>query len=533
MKFSIKNLSKGLLFTAVLLAAGSCTKKFEEYNTDPTGITDESLKQDFNYVGAYFQQMQQNIYNVTPAWNYQLQQNLLGDVYSGYMMPPTPFRGNDNNMTYALVDGWNGFPWDDGYNAVMAPALVVKNRTAGDAKFQDFYAWSLILKVAAMHRVSDIYGPIIYSQYGNGKTEIDYDSQQEVYNQFFTELKQAVDVLTPLANDPNAPKQLAKFDLAYGGDYAKWVKFANSLRLRLAIRISKVDPAKAKTEAEAAVSHSIGVMASNADNFNVGTTGQTHPLNVINNAWNDIRMGAPMESILGGYSDPRLGKFFQTSDIEPGKHKGIRNGIDIKAKADYTPFSKLGTFIETATTIQLMTYAEVRFLLAEAALRGWAVTGDAQAHYEAGISNSMDQWGVAGAAAAYIADGTSKPLGYTDPVDNANSLDQTSQWISKATIKWNNGGSFDEKLEKIITQKWIAMYPEGQEAWSEFRRTGYPKLMPIVLNNSGGKIPTETFIRRVNFIANEYSTNAAAVGRAVTLLGGPDNGGTRLWWDKP
>lgn len=531
MKFSNKNISKGLLFVAAIAAFSACTKNFEDYNTDPTGISDESLKQDFNFVGAYFQQMQQNIYNITPAWNYQLQQNLIGDVYSGYMMPPTPFRGNDNNMTYSLVDGWNGFPWSDGYNSVMAPALVVQKRSQDDPKFKDFYAWSQILKVAAMHRVSDIYGPIIYSQYGNGKTSIDYDSQQEAYNQFFTQLKEAVDILTPLANDPNAPKQFTKFDLSYGGDYTKWVRLANSMRLRLAIRISKVDPAKAKAEAEAAISHSIGVMASNADNFTVSTTGQTHPLNVINNSWNDIRMGAPMESILGGYNDPRLGKYFQPSEKIPGTYKGIRNGIDIKAKADYTPFSKLGTFVETATSVQLMTYAEVEFLLSEAALRGWTVTGSAQSHYEAGIAASLDQWGVSGAAAAYIADGTSTPKGYVDPVDGANSLDQTSPYISKATIKWDDAGTFDQKLEKIITQKWIAMYPEGQEAWSEFRRTGYPKLLPVVLNNSGGKISTTDFIRRINFVADEYSNNKDAVQRAVGLLSGPDNGGTRLWWD--
>lgn len=532
--FNIKSkMTKKVLFLAVAVAVAGCTKNFEEYNTDPTGISDESLKQDFNFVGAYFQQIQQNIYNISPAWNFQLQQNLLGDVYSGYMMPPTPFRGNDNNMTYSLVDGWNGFPWSDGYNFVMAPALAVKKKAAADPKFQDFYAWSLILKVAAMHRVSDIYGPIIYSQYGNGKTSIDYDSQASVYDQFFKELKQAVDILTPLAKNANAPRQFTNFDLSYSGDYTKWVKLANSLRLRLAVRVSKVDPARAKTEGEAAISHELGLMTANDDNFNISTGSYVHPLNVINNAWNDIRMGAPMESILTGYSDPRLGKFFQPSEVSAGQYKGIRNGINIAAKSDYAGFSKLGTFLDAAKSVQLMTAAEVKFLLAEAALRGWTVTGTAKTHYEAGINLSLDQWGVAGTSTSYINNNTSVPAAYADPKNNVNNLAANSPYISKATIKWDDAATTEAKLEKIITQKWIAMYPDGQEAWSEFRRTGYPKLMPVVLNNSGGKIPSELFIRRINFPASEYETNKDAVTKAVQLLGGADHGGTRLWWDKP
>lgn len=88
------------------------------------------------------------------------------------------------------------------------------------------------------------------------------------------------------------------------------------------------------------------------------------------------------------------------------------------------------------------------------------------------------------------------------------------------------------KLEKIITQKWIAMYPNGQEAWSEFRRTGYPKVIPVVNNLSNGTIDTDIQVRRMTFPRSEYANNAAAVKEAASLLGGADNGGTKLWWDK-
>jgi hypothetical protein len=130
----------------------------------------------------------------------------------------------------------------------------------------------------------------------------------------------------------------------------------------------------------------------------------------------------------------------------------------------------------------------------------------------------------------------STPAPYVDPkavTPGQNNVAAGSPWLSTITIKWNDADAFDKKLERIITQKWIAIYPEGQEAWSEFRRTGYPKLFPVVINNSGGKIATNTFVRRVNLPPDEYLTNPKGAERAAATLGGPDNGGTRLWWDKP
>jgi hypothetical protein len=194
---------------------------------------------DYKIVGEPFKQALQNIYSYDPVWVFQLQQNLIGDVYSGYMMPPTPFRGNINNMTYFLVNGWNQFPWSVAYDKVMAPMAAV-DRKAAD--FPDFKAWGKIVRVEAMHRLSDIYGPVIYTKYGhvNDDGSIDYDCQKEVYHTFFKELDTAVSVLAEFANGD--VQRFTNFDLAYGGDYSKWIKFANSLRLRLAIRISLVEP---------------------------------------------------------------------------------------------------------------------------------------------------------------------------------------------------------------------------------------------------------------------------------------------------
>ncbi|MNY03289.1 Susd and RagB outer membrane lipoprotein [compost metagenome] len=174
-----------------------------------------------------------------------------------------------------------------------------------------------------------------------------------------------------------------------------------------------------------------------------------------------------------------------------------------------------------------MTAAEVYFLRSEAALRGWAnVGGTAKSLYEKGVETSFAQWGVSGLA-TYLQDNTSKADAYVDPFNASNNADSPTS----LTIQWNDAATNEEKLERIITQKWLAIFPEGQEAWSEFRRTGYPKLFPVAVNNSAGLIDTKIQIRRLPFPQNEYNTNATEVQNAISLLGGADHGGTRLWWD--
>lgn len=379
-----------------------------------------------------------------------------------------------------------------------------------------------------MHRVSDVFGPIVYTNFGDLANAGVYDSQEEAYAAFFADLDTAVENLMADIDD----EKFTAFDLSYGGELNNWVKLANSLRLRLAIRISKVDPAKAKIEGEKALSQALGLMVSNTDGFFVNSS-LDHPLSTIDNSWNDIRANASMESFLIGYNDPRAISYFDAPTSTNGIMKGIRGGLpllpgysdELDQKADYVGFSQINDNVHTSK-VQLMTTAEVYFLKAEAALRGWIGAGDAQTNYEMGISTSFEQHGASGLA-AYIADNSSTPTDYVDPVNSANNIDA----MSNVTIAWNAADSNEIKLEKIITQKWIAMFPEGQEAWSEFRRTGYPKIFPVVSNQSGGVVDTNIQIRRIPFVDSEQSTNPEGVADAVTKLGGPDNAGTRLWWD--
>jgi hypothetical protein len=506
-----------------LLTVVSCTDNFEEINTNTNGITQELLEQDFNHIKGSFAPMFNNILVLTPEWKYQVQQGLQGDIWSGYMATGTAFRGGTNNTTYDLVDGWNGFAWGAAYGDVMFNAYSVEQKAKG--KYDQFYALSLILKVEGMHRVTDTYGPIVYSKFGTLDPVIEYDSQEEVYNLMFKELDFAVAELTKRV-DANEVSTFATTDLSsYKGDYKKWVKFANSLRLRLAMRIVKKNPALAKIEAEKAVAHKFSVMTTNDDLFKIVSPVYTNPIATISGAWGDVRMSADMESIMGGYNDPRLAVFFDTSAQFPGQYKGVRTGIEIAAKADHVDFSAIGGIVRSKEMV-LMGTAEVYFLRAEGALRGWNMGGSSQSLYESGITSSFGQHAVSGAA-TYINDNVKTAKAYVDPnfpVNNGAAL-------NNVTVAWDAAAGNEVKLQRIITQKWIAGFPEGQEAWSEYRRTGYPKLFPVLKNTSGGKIDSNLGVRRVNFVQSEKDGNPGGVATGVAKLGGVDNGGTRLWWD--
>ena len=248
-------------------------------------------------------------------------------------------------------------------------------------------------------------------------------------------------------------------------------------------------------------------------------------------------MNASMESIMVGYGDPRLEKYFEpcksdlvildgngnsvTVPLKGGFH-GIRQGTAFSHNY-YAAFSRLT--VETTTDAVLMTAAEVWFLRAEAALRGW--TGeDTETCYRNGVTMSFAQWQASGCEQYLASDAAA--IGYSDPVDPENDIAARC----RVSPRWDESASPGLKLERIITQKWIAMYPEGCEAWAEQRRTGYPRLFPVRYNHSKGQsIDTETMIRRLPYPATLETSDPEQYAALVKALGGPDDGGTRLWWD--
>lgn len=524
------------MLLALLLLLGSCTKKFRDYNTDPSAATEEMLGYDNLSTGVFFPQMQQNIFPVAqqPSFGdemYQIVQNLAGDVYSGYMGASNNWFGSANNTTYSMIPNWYNAAFGRAFLSVMPAWLSIKKRTDGVAASQHVYALAQIIKVMSLHRTTDMYGPLPYSNFGNGSITTSYDNQETIYNSFFQDLDVAINTLIDFVDKNPGQKPLASYDLIYGGDYIKWIKFANSLRLRLAMRIVYANPDKARLNAEAAVNNPYGVMTSNDDNamLRSGTkVNFNNPLYIICFNFDDIRMGANMESFLKGYNDPRISYMFNRAT--DGNFHGIRNGIVINNKSSYSiPFSTLN--ITAATPIIWMMAAESYFLRAEGAIRGWSMNGTAQSLYETGIQTSFNYWGASGVA-NYIADATSRPAAYTDISSSSNNVASSSSLLSTITIKWDEASTTELKLERIITQKWIAMYPDGQEAWSEFRRTRYPKVFPVVSNQSGGIIASGAFIKRLPFPQTEYQSNAAGVATGVAALGGIDNIATALWWDK-
>jgi hypothetical protein len=528
-KFGIAVAFIGLGFT---MLQSSCTKNFEKYNTNKYNATDSLLKIDGEGLGSFMLPMQLGIVN-SVNYNYQVQENLNADIFSGFMM--TADAGfNPNNHTYALNGGWNTAPFDLGFGTIMADWVQVKSRVS--ATSQDFLAIANILKVEGMHRVTDVYGPMPYTQVGKGGLTTPYDSQETIYTTFFTELDFAIKTLTQYGKDhPGVTSPFKAYDLVYGGDYKEWIKFANSLKLRLAIRISMVNPTLAKTEAEAAVSDPGGLLTANTDNAYVkagnGVT-YTNPIWSVCYEYHDTNMSAPMECYLKGYNDPRLTAYFDpnpdTLSLKgTNVFHGIRSGIQIDNSNQYAPASTLN--VVPTSPIRFMAASEVAFLRAEGALRGWNMGGTAQSFYETGINLSFEQNNVA--IGNYLSDATSTEAPFTDIVRSGNNVPAGSPSLSTVTIKWNEADSYQRKLERIITQKWLSLWPDGDEAWAEQRRTNYPVLMPVVINNSQGTIDTKIMIRRLPFSQKEYATNNAEVTKAIGLLGGPDNGGTRLWWD--
>ncbi|HEU4555412.1 MAG TPA: RagB/SusD family nutrient uptake outer membrane protein [Chitinophaga sp.] len=524
-------LYKALFMAGVILTgASACTKNFERYNTDNTGVNTN--------LESLMKHEQMAVINFSGGGDpnsYQVQQNLNADCFSGYMMSANQFSGN-TNMNYFMVSGWNGEAFKVVYLDVLSYAHQIQEMGV-DKDYPAVWAVAQIVKITAMDRATDIYGPLPYSQAGSTKSGVKYDSQQEIYGSFFTELDAAVTALkTFISSGQTLPFEFSAMDLVYDGDFNRWLQFANSLRLRLAMHIVKVDKATAQVQAEKALDPANGgVITDNSGNMDVKMAGAgfTNPLVFIARNWADINIGASIQSYLSGYNDPRIGRYMDksTDSTFPVQYKGIRIGSNV-VKSAYQTYSTINfkdgssPAFTLNTPVQLMTAAEVYFLRSEAALRGWAnAGGTAQSLYEQGINTSLAQWGVPDAE--YINNSTSTPAGYTDPKNAANNAPAPSN----VTIRWSETATNEQKLERIITQKWIAMFPEGQEAWTEFRRTGYPKLFTVVNNNSGGTIDTDVQVRRLPYPQNEYNTNRAELDKGIQLLGGADNGGTRLWWD--
>ncbi len=529
-----KNINKrsyprAILFLGILtLCISACTKNFEEFNTDPNGLSDD---QTVDIIASAIGPMEQDIFS-----NYQTAQNLNADAFAGYMMSPTPFNGGLNNLNYNMIDLWDKNAFNDAYTLIMAPVKKMAEAGVRD-KAPEIWAVSLLIQIVAIDRTTDRFGPIPYTQTGTSLKEIPYDAQETVYKTFFKQLDTAVANLNTYISNQSGVSSLENGDLIYHGNYKKWLKFANTLRLRLAMRIVKVAPDLAKTQGEKALAEPGGLLKTAADNALVEQSGgRANDIWTVTASYGDNRLNAALATYMTGYNDPRLPSY-ATPATDPevqGEYVGIRTGMITadNTKDDYVNYASLNTettFNHDAPQL-IMTSAEAWFLKAEAALRGWSGAGNAEENYVNGIKASFAQWGITDPVTinSYIHNSTATPDDYVDPKNTSNN----AAALTNISIAWESSASKEKKLERIITQKWIAIFPDGQEAWADYRRTGYPKLFPVVHNNSNGKISTSEQIRRIPYPSAEYNTNGEAVNEAVSkYLDGKDTGGSRIWWD--
>ena len=521
-----------------LLSFSSCTDNFTDFNSTDGAYTDELQKYDNQTNLVPFSTIQKGIIYQTGVngtdWQYQIIQNLAADMFCGYFHDMNG-AFNANNSTYNLNNGWTSAMWVYTYGYVM-PSIADAEKLNTEKEWPLYHAITKILKVATLHRVSDYYGPILYDGFGTADQKP--QSQEEVYKRFFEDLATAVNILKDYKGGVSF--ESADFMMPEGKRTpAQWLKFANSLRLRLAMRVSNVAPALAEEQAKAALDSKNGGVLETA-NETVGQYGIRNPLGGVA-GWSEVYMNASLESYLKGYNDPRIKSYFnlaqdgrdkegniikevagvkQLNSIE-GEYKGVRQGTGV-ADNRYSTHSQ--TAITTGSKIIVMSAAEVWFLRAEAALRNYT-SENVENCYKQGITVSFAQWDASGVSEYLESEET--PAAYVDAFDKKFDADAPTS----ITPKWDESAPLELKLERIITQKWLAIYPEGCEAWAEQRRTGYPRLIKVAVNNSGNTISTDDMIRRVFFNQDYKTDNNALYDALVSKLGGADNGGTRLWWD--
>lgn len=513
---------KKIFIYAVLttLTFAACTKNFEEYNTDPDRLTVVG-ERERPYMFAKAQS--------SSAMNrsfYQTVQNLGADLYAQYFALTTTTFATDR---YALQPDWQRRFWTVVY-VDTAPQLrsILDNVTddSGEA------ALANILWVYTFHRLTDHFGPVPYFDAAKAQDVIAYDPMDEIYDDFFRRLTTAVDHLKAL---PSGTTVYQGYELMYDGNIEKWIAFANSLRLRLALRISKVDPARAKAEAEAAVAS--GVMTDNTQNASLLKSLNGNDTNGLAQvaAWNEFAMSSTIGSYLKGYADPRLSVYFQPS-IANGAFNSLRNGTTVdqlgNERNQSAANSNVGTYwVEFGNgswqpllenRFHVMAAAESYFLRAEGALNGWNMGGDARSLYESGIETSIRQWeeGLSDAEIQAYIQSDNRPVA---PGDFHN-----SPAVASIPVAW--AATEDLRRQQIGTQKWLAVFPDGMEAWAEFRRSGFPQMYPVVASDNTD-LKTGEFIKRLPYPLTEEVNNLDELTKGRALLGGPDNVATRLWWD--
>uniref|UniRef100_UPI003FD73A5E SusD/RagB family nutrient-binding outer membrane lipoprotein n=1 Tax=Alistipes putredinis TaxID=28117 RepID=UPI003FD73A5E len=498
--------------------AGSCTGDYMDYNRNWAEVSPEETERDEYLVSSLLGGMQSNVIPVEEHLN-QFTECLMGGVWGGYFADSQVWA---NSFSYFNPSqDWLGKMYLEIIPNVYSNWLSLQAATKDEA----ILAVGQIVKAAAFQRVTDTYGPIPYSRIGSdGKVTAPLDTQREVYEKIFEELDAAVATLT----EHRTSSISAAADKVYSGDIEKWIKFANSLKLRMAMRLVYAAPATAEQRAKEAVDTTdgkLGVMASNDDNAQLSGI-NVNPFYKVAYEYNggETRISADLLNYMKSWNDPRISAYAKKSTFTDAANDywGLRIGNEYPITSGQA-YSNLN--IGQSDPLLWMNVSEVMFLRAEAALYGWDTGDTAENFYRRGVELSFAKWN-AGDAASYLSS-QNRVGAYNDPKGQYAFVPDT-----KCVPAWN---SLDPELqlEQIITQKWIANFPLGHEAWAEFRRTGYPKLAAAPVNRSGGDVADGKFARRLIYPSDEYKTNGVNLNRAVgkDLSNGGDRLSTHVWWD--
>lgn len=495
---------------ALALAASGCTDGLTDINANPNTPTDVP--------GAYL---------LAPAIEGGMSQvngtglNLdLGSILTQHLAKV--YTTGPDRYEHRFFLGKADGDWPEFYQRLENLRLIREQARENGASNDE--AIVTILMVWNFHVMTDLWGDIPYFEALQGRAEQPnltpaYDPQQAIYADLIAQLDAATDMI-----DPTSGTAFGQNDVLYGGDVAKWLKFGNSLKLRLFMRLSEVDPATAR-EGLARVYADGNIFESHADaaGFRYGPYPDNHPTNGTMRNRDDFRMSKALIDTLLALEDPRL-RVYATPTQDFDDYRGVPNGQPDAHDYQLSEHSQLGAFFMAPTTpAYLMGYTEVRFLLAEAAARGW-IGADAETMYNQAIRASLSEY-------------TQERI---EPVLNSLVGDRVYAFQSLEAEDFPAGIStadadaylaqsevqFDPARwrQQIGFQRWVALFGQGLETWMSWRRLGEPVLeVPelAVLDEIPVRLPYPTL---------EKSLNQAHYGEAVARQGADDLL-THVWWD--
>ncbi|GEO05139.1 hypothetical protein AAE02nite_28030 [Adhaeribacter aerolatus] len=498
----MKNIFKSILLTGVVLFTQACTKDFEKINTPPTSVTtiDPGLVLSKVQKDAAFAEGVEYPNNQYGSW--------IQHWGGGVLISSSRYIEQSDNAA-----------WSSHYTLIRNLAQIRNEILKGQEDSptgRTKLAIARIVEISLWQRLTDLFGDVPYSESALGiadiKTKPAFDTQESIYKSLIADIDAAMAQLTPTdASYGNA-------DFYYKGDVNKWKKYANSLKLRLGMRIRYADPALAQKTVTEAMGQPL--LESNSDNaaiptYNNATNANVHPiLNHFLAGSPDLKyLAAPFVAQLVTTNDPRLPRIAQptVNSVKAGTpaYRGIGVALtDALLKTivrdDYSTASTQTFFNRSyspAIPCIVYSFSDVSFYKAEAALEGWGATPEqAEGFYQAGVRAALAQ----------------EPYNITTvPTNFASQLSFT-------------GLTKEQKLERIGTQKWIQLFGRSYEAYIEWRRMGYPKLQPGPnAGSTNGTIPRRTIYSSQEALLNEENYKAA-----VARMPNGDSYTSKVWWDK-